>query len=154
MRPKRLSQCSGSLAWPGAETATALSHKVVALDVIYIPCLGAESYSSKPQSTHYRAPSMGPLQPRLIYQEHESENNSLISSWPLLYTHSSSCPKCMGSDHTKALSALEPQQEPLRSQPAESLRQSGPAKKCFRRESTPQSGGQGSGSAKSVFLLQ
>ena len=87
------------------------------------------------------------------------------SNWSLLHSmfyslsflsqrvEASTCPKCMGSDHSKAecaLAALEPQLEPFRSRPAESGRQSGPAKKRFRREGTPQSGGQGSVPAKSV----
>ena len=86
------------------------------------------------------------------------------SNWSLLHSmfyslsflsqrvEASTCPKCMGSDHSKsecALSALEPQQEPVRSRPSDNVRQSGPAKKRFRREGTPWSGGT-SASTKSV----
>ena len=98
-----------------------------------------------------------------MFREHVEKEPS--SNWSLLHfmfyslsflsqrVEASTCPKCMGSDHSKterALSALEPQQEPFRSRPAESVRQSGPAKKRFRREGTPQTGGQDLGSAKSV----
>ena len=79
--------CYGALVtWPGPEQrASALSHEVIALDIQCNPYLGGESYSSELLSTYYRATSLGPLQPRLIYQEHESESNLLIkvSSWPL-----------------------------------------------------------------------
>jgi hypothetical protein len=98
-----------------------------------------------------------------MFREHVEKEPS--SNWWLLHSmfyslsflsqrvEASTCPKCMGSDHTKsecALSAPEPQREPLCSHPMERLRQSGPAKKRFRREGTPESGSQNSGSTKSV----
>ena len=98
-----------------------------------------------------------------IFREHVEKKPS--SNWSLLHStfyslsflsqrvEASTCPKCMGSDHTKAecaLSALEPQQEPMRSRPMESVWQSGLAKKRFHREGTPQSSGQNSGCTKSV----
>ena len=102
-----------------------------------------------------------PLIPAMVVnvEKEPSSNWSLLHS--MFYSLSflsqrveaSTCPKCMGSDHTKAeyaLSALEPQQEPMRSHPIESVQQSGPAKKRICCEGTPQSSGQNSGSTKSV----
>ena len=98
-----------------------------------------------------------------MFREHVEKEPS--SNWSLLHSmfyslsflsqrvEASTCPKCMGSDHSKsecALTALEPQQEPLRSHPMENSRQSGPAKKRFRRDVTPQSGAQNSSSTKTI----
>ena len=70
-----------------------------------------------------------------MFREHVEKEPS--SNWLLLHSmfyslsflsqrvEATTCPKCMGSDHSKAecaLSALEPQQEPFRSRPAESVR--------------------------------
>ena len=109
-------------------------HLTILMEALYFGCKGWLSYDR-------------------MFREHVKEPSS---NWSLLHSmfyllsflsqrvEASTCPKCMGSDHSKsecALSALEPQQEPVRSRPSESVRQSGPAKKRFRREGTPQSGG-------------
>ena len=75
------------------------------------------------------------------------------SSWSMLHpmfysltflsqrVEAMTCPRCMGPDHGKAecaLASLESQQEYQRSRSADSGRQSGPARKRFRREGTPQ----------------
>ena len=98
-----------------------------------------------------------------MFREHVEKEPS--SNWSLLHSmfyslsflsqrvEASTCPKCMGSDHSKfecALSALDPQQEPTRSRPMENSRQSGPAKKRFRRDVTPQSGAPSSSAPKTI----
>lgn len=86
-----------------------------------------------------------------MFREHiEKEPHS---SWSMLHpmfysltflsqrVEASTCPKCMGPDHTKtecALSSLESEQEPQRGRSSDNGRQSGPARKRFRREGTPQ----------------
>ena len=103
-----------------------------------------------------------------MFREHVEKEPS--SEWSLLHSifyslsflsqhvEASTCPKCTGSDHSKsecALTALEPQQELLHGRPMENSRQSGPAKKRFRHDVTPQSGTQNSSPTKTIlFFIQ
>ena len=69
------------------------------------------------------------------------------------HVEASTCPECMSSDHSIsdcALTALEPQQDLLRSLPMENSWQSGPAKKHFRHDVTLQSGAQNYSTTKTI----
>ena len=92
-------------------------------------------------------------------EKEPSSNRSLLHS--MFYSLSflsqcveaSTCPKCMGSDHTISdcvLTSLEPQQEPLCSRHMDNSQQSGPAKKCFQHDVTSQSGAQISSTTKTI----
>ena len=100
-----------------------------------------------------------------MFREHIEKEQG--SNWSLLHSmfyslsflsqhvEASTCPKCMGSDHSKsecALAALEPQQDLAHSRQTENARQPGPARKRFRRDPTPQPGTSSSGTsaAKSI----
>ena len=100
-----------------------------------------------------------------MFREHVEKEPG--SNWSLLHSmfysltflsqrvEASTCPKCMGSDHSKsecALAALEPQRDSSHSRPAENARQPGPARKRFRRDPVAQSGTSnlGTSAAKSI----
>ena len=64
------------------------------------------------------------------------------------------CPRCMGPDHGKADCALaspESEQEHQRNRSSDTERQSGPSRKCFCRDGTPQSSSQTAGAPEVNF---
>ena len=121
-------------------------HLTILVEALWFGCKGWMSYDG-------------------MFREHVEKEPS--SDWSLLHSMFYSLsflspqptygginlPKCMGSDHSKfecALSTLDPQQEPACSRPMENSRQSGPAKKHFRRDVIPQSGAPSSSAPKTI----
>ena len=97
-----------------------------------------------------------------MFREHVEKEPT--SSWSMLHpmfysltflsqrVEAMTCPRCMGPDHGKAdcaLASLESQQEYQRNR-SDPGRPSGPARKRFRREGTPQSSAQTSGAPGKV----
>ena len=120
-------------------------HSTILVEALRFGCKGWMSYDRMFREHVEKEPS-----------SNWSPLHSMFYSLSFLSQHveASTCPKCMGSDHSKfecTLSALEPQQEPAHNCPMENSRQSAPAKKRFWRGVTPQSGAPSSSTLKTIY---